>query len=334
MVWALRRNLSEAPVPLALSTAVTAMPTCETDLVSRDGTHTLFRVVDMAVCSVRSECIPKGQKPCLYRFPDASYTLLQKIADPQPHEEAKAVPHHALFRVSSGVTGLKSDDVEDAQHQATRTELRLDATRSIFVSPSGSDAGDGSAQHPLRSLRAAQTAARSAAAAGAQARVLLTAGVHRLESQPALLLEAADSGRPGSSTVYSGQPGAAALVSGGRQLSQWERAGSPWPGAPASAPIWRADVSALRNTTAWPFHTLRVGTSHGRWLAGRAPAVSGRGRSWGIGAATLSVSTRATKRSSRRPLARGGSRTPSQRRLACSHRTSHLAGPQASTALT
>ena len=196
----------------------------------------------MAVCSVRSECIPKGQKPCLYRYPDASYTLLQKIADPQPHEEAN-------IRVSSGVTGLKSDDVEDAQHQATRTELRPDATRSIFVSPSGSDAGDGSAQHPLRSLRAAQTAARSAAAAGTQARVLLTAGVHRLESQPALLLEAADSGRPGSSTVYSGQPGAAALVSGGRQLSQWERAGSPWPGAPASAPIWRADAVSYTHLT-------------------------------------------------------------------------------------
>ena len=41
MVWALRGNLSEAPVPLALSTAVTAMPTCETDLVSRDGTLSL-----------------------------------------------------------------------------------------------------------------------------------------------------------------------------------------------------------------------------------------------------------------------------------------------------
>ena len=65
------------------------------------------------------------------------------------------------MEISSG-PGLKSDDVEDAQHQAT--ELRPDATRSIFVSPSGSDAGDGSAQHPLRSLRAAQTAARSAAA--------------------------------------------------------------------------------------------------------------------------------------------------------------------------
>ena len=233
----------------------------------------------MAVCLVRSECIPKGQKPCLYRFPDASYTLLQKIADPHPHEEAKAVPHHgtAFFRVSSQPSGpgLKSDDVEDAQHQAT--ELRPDATRSIFVSPSGSDAGDGSAQHPLRSLRAAQTAARSAAAAGAQAQVLLTAGAHRLESQPAVLLEAADSGRPGSSTVYSGQPGAAALVSGGRQLSQWERAGSPWPGASASAPIWRADVSALRNTTAWPFHTLRVG--HESWPMARWPRASSQ-RPW------------------------------------------------------
>ena len=42
----------------------------------------------MAVCLVRSECIPKGQKPCLYRFPDASYTLLQKIADRHPQGEA------------------------------------------------------------------------------------------------------------------------------------------------------------------------------------------------------------------------------------------------------
>ena len=120
----------------------------------------------MAVCLVRSECIPKGQKPCLYRYPDASYTLLQKIADPHPHEEAKAPRDDA--HDSSGTaksadqasvqdtSSLKSDDVEDAQHQAT--ELRPDATRSIFVSPSGSDAGDGSAPNPLRSLWAAQTA--------------------------------------------------------------------------------------------------------------------------------------------------------------------------------
>ena len=45
MVWAMRRNLSEAPVPLALSTAVTAMPTCETLITTSSlvTTHSLSR---------------------------------------------------------------------------------------------------------------------------------------------------------------------------------------------------------------------------------------------------------------------------------------------------
>lgn len=84
----------------------------------------------------------------------------------------------------------------------------------IYVSPAGNDSSDGSKERPLRTLAAAQLAARSLGAAGAT--VFLRGGTYRLEHT--LRFTSEDSGRPGSPAVYAACPGEEAVLTGATRL--------------------------------------------------------------------------------------------------------------------
>ena len=140
---------------------------------------------------------------------------------------------------------------------------------SIFVSPLGSDANDGSETSPFLTLHRAQQAARTARQRlGRTPAVILEQGTHRVSSQPALIFTAADSGAAQSEALWlSTQPNASARVSGGVRLIDWEK-------APGNDGVWRANASALADSAGWPFRTLRVGErlwSPTRWPLASAP---------------------------------------------------------------
>lgn len=88
----------------------------------------------------------------------------------------------------------------------------------IVVSPTGNDHNPGTADEPLKTLTAAQTKARTAAASGAVT-VELQDGTYTLK-QP-LSFTAADSGTKAAPTVWEAAPGAAPIVSGGKSVTGW-----------------------------------------------------------------------------------------------------------------
>ncbi|MBJ7522099.1 MAG: right-handed parallel beta-helix repeat-containing protein [Solirubrobacteraceae bacterium] len=89
---------------------------------------------------------------------------------------------------------------------------------AIWVSPRGSDDGDGTRDRPFRSLQRAQRDAR-AAAASAPVRVMLLGGTYRLRRP--LVLDHRDSGSAGREVAYRAAPGARPVLSGGLRLSGW-----------------------------------------------------------------------------------------------------------------
>lgn len=102
----------------------------------------------------------------------------------------------------------------------------------IHVSPQGSDAGDGSAARPFRSLERAQRAVRRINATN-DVTVMLADGVYPLAAP--LRFTAADGGQDAHVVRWQAAPGAHPVLSGGMTVTGWTL-------ADAARGIWVADV--------------------------------------------------------------------------------------------
>jgi len=112
----------------------------------------------------------------------------------------------------------------------------------IYVSPSGDDRADGTQSAPVATLAQAVRLARTRAPA-ADTRIVLRAGMHRLERTLVLGLE--DNPAAGRTLSFEAYPGEKPVVSGGLPLTQWRRlAAHEAPALPvaARAHIWVADL--------------------------------------------------------------------------------------------
>jgi hypothetical protein len=92
-------------------------------------------------------------------------------------------------------------------------------TVSIYVSPHGDDAGEGSASRPFKTLVRAQRAA-SAANTGADVVVELADGIYRLDEP--LHFRAADGGQAGTRVVWQAAAGASPVIAGSVPVTGWK----------------------------------------------------------------------------------------------------------------
>ncbi|MFK8905769.1 fibronectin type III domain-containing protein [Streptomyces sp. YS-3] len=98
-------------------------------------------------------------------------------------------------------------------------------TAEVHVSPSGRDAADGTAAHPVRTLTRARDLAREKAAHYGSAHysgditVRLAAGTYRTAGP--LVLDGRDSGPAGHRIVWQGAGAGSTLISGGRRVEGW-----------------------------------------------------------------------------------------------------------------
>jgi hypothetical protein len=104
----------------------------------------------------------------------------------------------------------------------------------IYVSPQGSDAGDGSAEHPFRSLTRAKVAVRNFNR-DHDVTVRIADGVYRLNSP--LRFTAEDGGDNGFTVRWEGVEGAHPVISGGVPVMGWRL-------ADARRGIWSAAIPA------------------------------------------------------------------------------------------
>ncbi|MFJ9894439.1 fibronectin type III domain-containing protein [Streptomyces sp. NPDC091280] len=134
-----------------------------------------------------------------------------------------ARPRLALFSTICAVLALGVPGIS-AQAQAS-------SSSDVYVSPViGNDHADGTARHPVRTLRRAQDLVRARAPRlTADLTVHLAPGTYR-QTTP-LVLDARDSGTGGHRVVWQGDGGA--VISGGRQVTGWRRV----PGRPG---LWSA----------------------------------------------------------------------------------------------
>jgi hypothetical protein len=115
---------------------------------------------------------------------------------------------------------------------------------TVHVSPTGDDRADGTEGAPVATLPQAVKLARQQAP-GADAQIVLRAGVHRLDRTLMLGLE--DSRAAGKTLGLEAYPGERPVVSGGVAIAQWRRLRSDEaPGLPAMAreKVWVADLPA------------------------------------------------------------------------------------------
>ncbi|MGW1622750.1 right-handed parallel beta-helix repeat-containing protein [Streptomyces sp. NPDC002172] len=116
---------------------------------------------------------------------------------------------------------------------AAKAEAGADATASsdVYVAPTGDDHADGSARHPVRTLDRARDLVRARVAhQRADLTVHLAPGTYRRTGP--LVLDARDSGGNGHKVIWQGT-GDATLISGGRQVTGWQR-------VPGRAGLWSA----------------------------------------------------------------------------------------------
>jgi hypothetical protein len=102
---------------------------------------------------------------------------------------------------------------------ATAAPARHLRTTTIVVSPHGNDRAAGSRRHPLRSIAAAQHAARSAVAKGRAVTVELRGGTYTLGSP--VEFGARDSGRRDAPVRWTAAKGEHPVISGGRTVTGW-----------------------------------------------------------------------------------------------------------------
>ena len=150
------------------------------------------------------------------------------------------------------------------------------ATTRIWVSPRGDNADPGTKAAPLRTLAAAQRAARRAVRAqpSSDVVVLLRGGTYRLKEP--LRMSWRDSGRRGHTVAYRAYDGERPLISGAARVP-----GSAWKRYDAEANIWRAPVGiATRELYVNGKRATRARTSD--YPAGFRPAWNEGGAASGI----------------------------------------------------
>lgn len=96
----------------------------------------------------------------------------------------------------------------------------------IWVAPNGNDTSQGTEQHPLASLIAAQQKAREMRqtndpSIGDGIRIILKAGTYQLEEP--LVFSPDDSGTKDSPTTYLAEKGAKVIISGGVKVAGWQQ---------------------------------------------------------------------------------------------------------------
>lgn len=118
----------------------------------------------------------------------------------------------------------------------------------IYVSPAGADHQDGTALHPLATVNAALRMARewrrlNDSRIQGGIRIIVKGGIYYL-NEP-IFIRPEDAGTPGSPTTIEAAPGETPVISGGRSVTGWQKAGNV-PGLPASArgKVWVANVPA------------------------------------------------------------------------------------------
>ncbi len=95
----------------------------------------------------------------------------------------------------------------------------------VYVSPTGRDAGSGTAAHPFKTLDHARDYVRDVKEkAKGDIHVRLMSGTYQLSRTFALTSR--DSGRDGHRIVYEAAPGAHPVISGGKQITGWTPADS------------------------------------------------------------------------------------------------------------
>ena len=127
---------------------------------------------------------------------------------------------------------------------------------SFYVSPTGSDGNSGtSASSPFGTLAHAQSAVRSALAAGSgPVTVNLAGGDYRLSSS--LTFTSADSGSSGADVTWQAESGASPVISGGVQVTGWQQTDS-------TKNIWSAPVASALSTRQLYINGTRVPRASG-----------------------------------------------------------------------
>ncbi|MFC8078471.1 discoidin domain-containing protein [Streptomyces sp. NPDC057307] len=107
----------------------------------------------------------------------------------------------------------------------------------VYVSPTGKDAGSGTAAHPFKTLEHARDYVRGAKKkVRGEVRVRLMSGTYQLSRT--FSLTSGDSGSAGQRISYEAAPGARPVISGGKQIKGW----TP---ADASGQIYKARIGDL-----------------------------------------------------------------------------------------
>jgi hypothetical protein len=126
----------------------------------------------------------------------------------------------------------------------------------VFVSPEGRDSWPGTKRQPFATLERAQRSVR-AQTAGMSADIVVNVrgGTYRLREP--LRFSAADSGRNGHRVIYQAYAGERVVISGGRRVTGWRRAGGG---------VWRADVGDLETRQLFVDGRRALRTARGRGL--------------------------------------------------------------------
>jgi len=147
----------------------------------------------------------------------------------------------------------------------------------IYVSPKGSDANNGSKDHPLATVAAALRKARELrrlndASVNGSIHIILRGGVYVLHET--ILIRAEDAGIPGSPTYIEAAAGEQPVLSGGVMINGWKKLLSQVTGLSAAAKgnVWVADLPMM-NGELFEFRQLWVNDVK----AVRAKSVNGDG---------------------------------------------------------
>jgi parallel beta helix pectate lyase-like protein len=149
-------------------------------------------------------------------------TLRQLSADTTLLRAHQNLARHRITGVRRLAQGLSAHD--PAAHRTALPTIP-EAAVVLHVAPDGSDAGDGSTEHPFRSLEAARNAARSwkrghgSSVPKGSVQIIVHGGAYRVERT--LELTAEDSGTAASPVVYMAAPGQQPIFDGGVRIASW-----------------------------------------------------------------------------------------------------------------
>ncbi|HWY77617.1 MAG TPA: fibronectin type III domain-containing protein, partial [Verrucomicrobiae bacterium] len=131
------------------------------------------------------------------------------------------------------------------------------ASSDIYVSPDGDNTHAGTKENPIRTLQHARDLARSRGRVmQSNLTIHVGAGTYRI-SEP-LVLEPEDSGAGGHNLVFTAEPGARPVISGGVQVTGWKL-------SDAARNLWEAPApAALKNTRQLYVDGIRKPRASGR----------------------------------------------------------------------